>query len=126
MQTKKNIAGWFEIYVDNMDRAIDFYRYVFEISEFINLSKQNYRMYAFEWDDQAEGAGGALVKMDFNKPSTSGTIVYLNCEDCEVIGKRTQEKGGEIVVAKTRLKHFGFSAIIRDSEGNLIGLYSLK
>lgn len=126
MQIEKNIAGWFEIYVDDMDRAKDFYQYVFQIREFINLSNGNFRMLAFDWDDQAEGAGGALVKMDFNKPSTTGTIVYLNCDDCAVTEKRIKEKGGKIIVSKTPLKHFGYSAIIRDSEGNLIGLYSLK
>ncbi|MGK9118304.1 VOC family protein [Olivibacter jilunii] len=126
MQTGKNIAVWFEIYVDDMDRAKDFYQYVFQIREFINLSKKSFRMYAFDWDDEVEGAGGALVKMDFNKPSTTGTIVYFNCEDCAAVEKRTKEKGGEIIVSKTPLDHFGFSAIIRDSEGNLIGLYSLK
>lgn len=126
MQKEKNVAGWFEIYVDDMERAKDFYQYVFQFGEFIDLSKKKFQMFAFEWDDHAEGAGGALVKMDFNKPSTNGTIVYFNCEDCAVEEKRAREKGAEIIVPKTSLEQFGFAAIIRDSEGNLIGLYSLQ
>jgi len=97
----------------------------FQVDRFIDLSKKTYQMLAFEWDDQAEGAGGALVKMDFNQPSRNGSIIYFNCEDCAEVEKRAKEKGAEIIVPKTSLEQFGFSAIIRDSEGNLIGLYSL-
>lgn len=31
MQKGKNIAGWFEIYVDDMERAKDFYQHVFQL-----------------------------------------------------------------------------------------------
>lgn len=39
MKTRRNIGGWFEIYVEDMQRAMDFYQYVFDDVNFIDLSK---------------------------------------------------------------------------------------
>lgn len=126
MKTKRNIGGWFEIYVEDMQRAMDFYQHVFDDVNFIDLSKGDSQMQMFEWEDHFPGAGGALVKMQFNKPSPNGTVIYFNCDDCAVQEARAREKGVEILASKTQLPHFGFSALLRDSENNTIGLYSLK
>lgn len=128
MEIKKNIGGWFEIYVEDMKRAKDFYQHVFQVEKFIDLSNADagFEMLAFEWDDNGIGAGGALVRMDFNQPSKTGTIIYFNCDDCAEEESRAKEKGVEIVVPKRSLGEFGFASIIRDSEGNLIGLYSFN
>lgn len=126
MKAKRNIGGWFEIYVEDMERAMNFYQYVFDDINFNDLSKDNGQMHMFEYEDHFSGAGGALVKMKFNKPSPNETIIYFNCDDCAVQEARAREKGAKILVPKTQLPHFGFSALIRDSENNMIGLYSLK
>ncbi|WP_406843420.1 VOC family protein [Flavobacterium soyae] len=126
MKAKRNIGGWFEIYVEDMERAMNFYQYVFDDVNFNDLTKENGQMQLFEWEDHFSGAGGALVKMEFNKPSPNGTIIYFNCDDCAVQEARAREKGVKILVPKTPLPHFGFSALLRDSENNTIGLYSLK
>ncbi len=123
---KKNMVGWFEIYVDDMDRAKTFYQNVFKVKEFMNLSNEHLQMFAFPWEENAPSAAGALVKADFNKPSGNGTLVYFNCEDCAVEEKRASENGGEIVNPKMSIGEHGFVSMIRDTEGNVIGLHSMK
>lgn len=75
MKAKRNIGGWFEIYMEDMQRAMDFYKYVFDDINFIDLSKGENQMQMFEWEDYFSGAGSVLVKMKFNKPSPNGTVI---------------------------------------------------
>lgn len=123
---KNNIVGWFEIYVENMDRAKTFYQKVFEVKEFVDLSSEHMQMFAFPWVEDAPSAAGSLVKADFNKPSDNGTIVYFNCEDCAVEEKRATENGGIVLNPKMNIGEYGFVSLIKDTEGNTIGLHSMK
>ena len=76
---KKNIGGWFEIPVTDMERAIKFYETVFKIK----LSRHKMGTLYMAWfpwaeDVNAPGASGSLVHHpDFYKPSTEGTLMYL-------------------------------------------------
>ena len=121
-----NAVGWFEIYVNDMERAKAFYQSVFQKGDFMDLSSPEAEMFAFPWVENAGGAAGALVKSDFNKPSGQGTIIYFNCDDCAVEEKRAGENGGSIVQAKMSIGEYGFISIIQDTEGNTIGLHSQK
>ncbi len=123
---KNNMVGWFEIYVEDMDRAKKFYQSVFKIDEFVDLSSEYMQMFAFPWVENAPSAAGSLVKADFNKPSGSGTIVYFNCEDCAVEEKRASENGGIVVNPKMSIGEYGFISMVKDTEGNVIGLHSIK
>ena len=71
------------------------------------------------------GAGGMLVKMDGFTPGGGGTLVYFGCDDCAVEAARAAEYGGSIFQEKTSIGEHGFCAVVRDTEGNLIGLHSL-
>lgn len=121
---KSNIVGWFEIYVEDMERAKKFYQAVFQKGEFMDLSDDKLQMFAFPWVENATGAAGALVKADFNKPSENGTVIYFNCEDCQIQEKRAQENGGIVIMPKFSIGEFGFVSMIKDTEGNMIGLHS--
>jgi uncharacterized protein len=123
---KSNIVGWFEIYVEDMERAKKFYQSVFQRGEFMDLSNEQLQMFAFPWIDEADGAAGALVKADFSKPSENGTIVYFNCEDCQTEELRANENGGVVIMPKTSIGEFGFVSMVKDTEGNVIGLHSKK
>ena len=62
----KNPIGWFEVYVDDLSRAKQFYESVFNIqlTELTPPADDNsLQMWAFPSDMQAYGASGALVKM---------------------------------------------------------------
>lgn len=120
-------AGWFEIPVINMDRAIKFYNKVFEIT----ISKQNFggiEMGWFPYSSDAYGAPGSLIQSakDY-KPSTNGTLVYLNCDDLANELNRIEKAGGTILQKKTQIsEEHGYMGLFVDTEGNRVALHSNK
>lgn len=122
--TPNNLVGWFEIYVEDMERAKKFYQSVFQTGEYMDLSNDQLQMYAFPWIEDGPGAAGALVKADFKKPSENGTLVYFNCNDCAVEEKRAAAQGGIVIMPKFSIGEFGFVSMVKDTEGNVIGLHS--
>ena len=122
----------FEIYVADMARAKAFYEAVFEtrLEKMPNPTPGvEMDMWFFPMDKEAGmsryGAGGMLVKTDGFSPGSGGTLVYFGCEDCAVQAARAAEHGGSIAQAKLSIGEHGFCAVVRDTEGNLIGLHSM-
>lgn len=125
----KNPFAWVEIYVDDMGRAQKFYETVFAI----RLSKLpmpdeagEMEMMSFPWVAGGENASGALVKMENMGPGAGGTLVYFTCDDCAVEEGRAERAGGKVLQPKMPLGEHGFSSIVMDTEGNPIGLHSMK
>ena len=58
-----NPVGWFEIYVDDMERAKSFYETVFEITleELGDPTGKGTEMWSFPSNMQSYGATGALI-----------------------------------------------------------------
>ena len=130
---KSNPVVHFEIYVENMTRAKTFYEAVFEtkLEQMPNPTPEmEMDMWFFPMDKDtgmsSYGAGGMLVKMDGFTPGGGGTLVYFGCDDCAVETARAAEHGGSIFQEKTSIGEHGFCAVVRDTEGNLIGLHSMK
>ncbi|MBX7231565.1 MAG: VOC family protein [Bdellovibrionales bacterium] len=121
----KNPVCWFEIYVDNMDRARKFYESVFEY-KLEKISSPEYEMWVFGGDNNTYGAHGSLVKMKGFSAGKNSTLVYFSCQDCAVTEKRVQELGGKIEKAKFSIGQHGFISLVLDTESNMIGLHSLK
>lgn len=120
-----NAVCWFEIYVDDMDRAKRFYESVFQV-KLDKLPSPSMELWAFPADMERYGSGGALAKMDGAAAGGHGTLVYFSCEDCATQAQRIGPAGGLIVREKMSIGQFGFIALARDTEGNMIGLHSLK
>ena len=56
-------------------------------------------------------------------------MVYFACEVCEVCEveqARVEAAGGKVFKPKFAIGQYGHSAIIVDTEGNMIGLHSMK
>lgn len=121
---KQNVVGWFEIYVDDMERAKEFYTNVFRFGEFMDLSDPDWQMFAFPWVEKGEFAAGALSKAKGMKAGKGGTVVYFNCENCALEESRVAENGGKVLKPKFSIGEYGFISVIEDSEGNMIGLSS--
>ena len=129
---KHNPVVWFEIYVADMARAKAFYEAVFQIQ--LNAlptppgdaSANGMQMLAFPADMNLGGAGGALVRMEGVPPGPGGTLVYFGCEDCAVEQARVEQAGGRVHQAKFSIGEFGFCALLVDTEGNMVGLHSMK
>ena len=122
---------WFEIYVQDMERAKAFYTKVFG-HELTPLGDPNasegppMEMWAFPMEQDRVGAGGALVKMDGVPSGPGGSMVYFHCDDVAVEAARIEPAGGRLERPKTSLGQYGHMAIGYDTEGNMIGLHSMK
>ena len=125
----RNPIGWFEIYVKDMPRAKAFYEAVLSAK----LTKQEStaagisEMWTLPMYRDAPGAAGALVRME-GGPAGGGasTIVYFTTDDCTVELDRVTANGGTVKKSKTAIGPNGFIALVQDTEGNVIGLHSLK
>ncbi len=123
----------FEIYVHDMARAKAFYEAVFETQlEYMPdpTSGSDMEMWFFPMDRErgmrTYGAGGMIVKMAGFEPGAGGTLVYFGCDDCAVQTARATANGGSVVQEKMSLGDHGFSALAKDTEGNLIGFHSMS
>lgn len=127
---KTNIAGWFEIYVDDMERASAFYQTVLEqkLEKMDDPTDSGMQMMSFPIDETMSkyGAPGALVKMDGFGPGVGGTLIYFGVDDCSAEEARVTGAGGEIVKPKKSIGEFGFMSLCKDTEGNVFGLHSMK
>nr|WP_314544401.1 VOC family protein [uncultured Massilia sp.] len=125
-----NPVGWFEIYVQDMERAKAFYSKVFEVTlERIvpeAADTPGLDMWAFPMAQGGRGAAGALARMDDMASGGNSVIVYFNCDDCAVEAGRAAKAGGRIARAKFSIGKYGNIAIVEDTEGNVIGLHSMR
>lgn len=122
---KANPVGWFEIYVDDMDRAKQFYESVFSVS-LSQLSSDHIDMWAFPMDMERFGASGSLVRMPGFSPGRNSVIIYFSCEDCAVEEEKIRAIGGKIEKTKFSIGQYGFITLAYDTEGNMIGLHSIR
>jgi uncharacterized protein len=125
--TMQNAIGWFDLYVDDLDRAAKFYEAVFQRTlEPIGDPTGETVMLGFPANMQAYGAAGALVKAPHARPGVGGTLLYFSVEDCAAEQARVAEAGGSLVRPKFSIGQFGWVALCMDTEGNLFGLNSMK
>ena len=119
-------VGWFDIYVEDMERAQAFYEAVLDttLSPMGDPTDPTVQMRAFGDDATTHGAGGALVKLDHARPGPGGSMVYFSCDDCAVEESRVAEAGGAVVRPVYSIGEHGFVSIVTDTEGNMIGLHS--
>ncbi|MBW4521496.1 MAG: VOC family protein [Scytolyngbya sp. HA4215-MV1] len=125
---KNNPVVWFEIYVQDMDRAKAFYESTFQLT-LEKLGNPDIEMWTFpmnQGDMGAPGASGALVKMPGVPSGGNSTLVYFSCNDCAVEEARVKEFGGQIREAKMSIGEYGFISLVVDTEGNLFGLHSMQ
>ena len=120
-----NPVRWFEIYVQDMARAKPFYESVFKV-KLEKLNSPDLEMWAFPMQEDGRGASGALVRMDGCPSGGNSTLVYFACEDCAAEAARVVESGGGIDREKFSIGEYGFIALVHDTEGNMLGLHSIK
>ncbi|MBL1405462.1 MAG: VOC family protein [Rhizobiales bacterium] len=124
---KMNAVAWFDIFVEDLERAVVFYETVLgqkleEISDPTGESK----MMSFPADMTAYGAAGALTKSAHGRPGVGGTILYFSAENCAVEEARVADAGGQVIRPKFSIEDFGFVTLCIDTEGNMVGLNSMK
>ena len=121
-----NPINWFEIYVQDMDRAKHFYQTVFatQLSEL--LSGDEVSMWAFPMDMDKPGSSGALIHMPGFPSGGNCTLVYFYSTDCAVEASRIARAGGRVFKEKFSIGQYGFIALGYDTEGNMFGIHSTQ
>lgn len=123
-------AVWFEIYVDDIERATKFYEHVLDtkLEPLGDPSCQDTKMMSFPGDMKMEmyGANGALVQMNGVKAGAGGTLIYFHSEDCLTEESRVVSAGGRIVKPKMSIGEYGFISLCLDTEGNMFGFHSMS
>ncbi|MBT0962277.1 VOC family protein [Denitromonas iodatirespirans] len=123
---KPNAIGWFDMYVEEMDRAVIFYEAVFQQPlEPIGDPTGETVMRSFPANMSAYGAAGALVKSPHSRPGPGGTMIYFTVNDCAVEEARVAAAGGKVVRPKFSIGQFGWVTLCKDTEGNMFGLNSM-
>jgi predicted enzyme related to lactoylglutathione lyase len=120
-------AVWIEIPVKDIDRALRFYQAVFQLAP-TEISTDDVRRTTTLVDNtQAGGAGISLNQTSNFEPSDKGTLVYLDAgADLTNHLNRVESAGGKIIAPKTSMGAAGNYATIRDTEGNVLALYSYQ
>ena len=125
----ENPVVWFEIYVNDLDRAKSFYEQVFktELTPLGNPTEDTLQMLSFPGDMDSKGkTSGALVHVPGVEAGANSTIVYFGSEDCSVEESRVYDAGGELVREKMSIGEYGFISLVKDTEGNMIGIHSME
>lgn len=125
MEVSANILNWFEIPVNDMQRAREFYQSVLSIQMPVT-NMMDTHMAFFPFDPSTGKVHGALVHSDNHIPGEEGVMIYFNANpDLNEVLKKVTMCGGEVIMAKTEIDdESGYLAYFRDSEGNKIGLHS--
>jgi len=64
--------------------------------------------------------------MENGPAGAGGVIIYFVCEDCAVEQARIVKHDGKIMKEKFSIGQYGHIALATDTEGNMIGLHSMK
>lgn len=125
MNNESNPVGWFEIYVQDMNRARAFYEATLE-TKLEKLPGADFPMFVFPMRPELPGSMGALVHMEGKPSGGCGTLVYFSCKNCATEVARALKNGGKLFRDKMSIGEYGFIALIFDTEENMIGLHSME
>ncbi len=116
--------GFFEIPSEDFDRAVKFYRNVLGFKIEVCPPYEEEQMGMIE----CENVMGAIFRAKGYKPSPQGTIITFDVEDIDETLQKANKNGGRTEKGKTCIQAdgMGWFALLNDSEGNRIGLHSLK
>ena len=120
---RANNMVWFELPVNNLERATEFYEIAFATHMRTDSRFPGIAMFPRATDDAVTGA---LAETSEASPSTDGAIIYLNCDgDIDGVLKRAQAAGGEVLREVAQLPGgMGWIAQFRDLDGNRVGLHA--
>jgi uncharacterized protein len=121
-----NIA-YFEIPADNIDRAKHFYRGLLGwkiVPSKIPMDTSKAASMQYQdiiTGDPKEGtlSMGGMYKRQMTEP----VVNYVVVDDIDKVLANVEKLGGRIAVPKMEIKSVGLTAIIQDTEGNIIGLW---
>jgi uncharacterized protein len=117
--------AWFEIHVDDLDRAADFYGAVlgWTFRPLPDFAPGGYLL--IETKSGELGNGGLLRNGDRPRPNTLSSVLYFEVVDIHAAVDAAVACGGQVHQHHTYIGgEHGYYAIIRDPEGNDVGLWA--
>lgn len=128
--SERNVVGWFEIVVSDIDRAVKFYNELFGFElKATDFGDSKMAIFPANFEKDLPGAAGALFQDKHRKPSSDGTLVYFSSlsGNCANEQAKAQEMGAKVIMEKYEIPEgHGFMIMIEDSEGNNIAIHSMK
>jgi predicted enzyme related to lactoylglutathione lyase len=119
---RPTVAVWFELPADDFERAIHFYESILSTTlKREQFGPETLAIFPYE----RPGISGAIVP----RPGQSGggPIVYLNADGrLDATIAAVAANGGAVLVEKTEIGPTGAFALIRDTEGNRVGLHAIS
>ncbi len=108
----------FDIPIDDPDRAGEFYRDALEWKVERWAPVDYWVLTAGE--EPGPGAEGAMT---LRSEAPEGVLIYFSVDNIDEAMTRVERLGGTLVTDKMPIPTVGWSAHVRDTEGNLIGLF---
>ena len=116
-----NTIGWFDLPVNDLERAMAFYSKV--TAKELAKAWPGMEVATFQHGDG--DVAGCLYKEANAKPSDHGVLVYFNVSGrLDDAVREVGNNGGKVLQAREQIGPHGFRAIVLDSEGNRIALHS--
>jgi len=119
----KNLISIIEIPTSDLKRAIGFYQSILGL-QLEEAEMGDIKMGVFPSEDGAVNV--VLVNGSDYKPTTDGSVLYLNYGDnLQTILDKIEPNGGQVILPKTEVSpEMGYYALFIDTEGNKLGLHS--
>lgn len=118
------LAGWFEIPIISMNRAIQYYETVFQV-KLSPTSLDNPPVVSAYFPAVQMGITGALVKAPGYNPSSAGSMVYFIVASIDDVIARVNALNCRVLKQKTPIESGGAFAWIEDYDGNRLGIREL-
>lgn len=118
---KSNPVVYFEIPVTDINKAIQFYKTVFDV-EFEKENIDHNEMALFPFYSNGSGISGALAKGEIYQPTKNGVLIYFTTDNIDDTLNKAIAGGGQILYPATD-NGIGLVAEFEDTEGNRIALF---
>jgi predicted enzyme related to lactoylglutathione lyase len=115
----------FEIPAANVERARKFYKNVFQW-KITPVPEMNYTMLNTAptgKNMRSKVAGTINGGMMKRSARVSAPVIYMDVKDIDASMAKIKRSGGKIVMPKQKVPGVGFTAYVKDTENNVIGLW---
>ncbi|MFI7599483.1 VOC family protein [Actinoplanes sp. NPDC049681] len=115
----------FEVPFDDAERAHGFYREAFGW-QLATMPGMGYTLVTTTPTDEngrPGEVGGINGGMLARQGAITGPVITIGVEDLDDSLARIEKLGGKVEIGRQPVGDMGFSAYVRDTEGNLIGLW---
>ena len=120
---QKKWTYWFEIPVEDFDRAKVFYETIFDMKITQVFDAGVFKMGVFPGGNEV---GCAICWGGHYLPSPDGTVVFFDANpDLQIIEDRIEAAGGKVIHSKKMISpEQGYMGMFEDTEGNRLGMRS--